>query len=355
MAYRGMNYKNRVVRILALCLTCILLLCGCGGTKVVLTAGFGKDEVFIIGDETCTLPEIMVYLTNVQDQYEEIYGSRIWEASLDGVSLEENVKETVLARIAQVKTMYLMAKEYEVELTEEEERLVSEAAEDYYGSLNEAEITGMNVSRELLERMYREYALADKVYRELIADINPEVSDDEARSVRIQYIYFATALRNGAGEWIHYSTAEAGKVYEKAREALELARDGEHDFETLAREYSDDETITISFGKGEMNEVVESTAFNLETDQISDILETETGYYILKCISTLDREETEANKVLIVERQRKETFEKQYDAFAQSLIRNLNDELWESVTFLQDEEVTTSDFFEVYSNYFQED
>ena len=60
-----------------------------------------------------------------------------------------------------------------------------------------------------------------------------------------------------------------------------------------------------------MNEVVESTAFNLETDQISDILETETGYYILKCLSTLDREETEANKVLIVERQRKETFEKQ--------------------------------------------
>jgi foldase protein PrsA len=350
-----MNCKQKIRPFLALCLACVLLLCACGDTKVVLTAGFGKDEVFIIGDETCTLPELMVYLTNVQNQYEEIYGSRIWESSLDGVSLEENVKETVLARIAQVKTMYLMAKDYGVELTEEEESQVAKAAAEYYDSLNEAEIAGMNVTRELLERMYREYALADKVYQELIADINPEVSDDEARSVRIQYIYFATALRNGAGEWIHYSTAEKTKVYARAQEALALATDGEHDFEALAREYSDDETITISFGKGEMNAVVESTAFNLETNQISDILETETGYYILKCLSTLDREETDANKVLIVERQRKETFEKQYDAFVQSLIRNLNDELWESVTFLQDEELTTSDFFEVYSNYFQED
>ncbi len=133
MDSRGQFYKMRNIRAIIAIVLSAMLLAACGNTKVVLTAGFGKDEVFIIGDEICTLPEIMVYLTNVQNQYEEVYGPRIWEASLDGVSLEENVKETVLARIAQVKTMYLMALRYEVTLTEEEEQKVRSAAEQYYG------------------------------------------------------------------------------------------------------------------------------------------------------------------------------------------------------------------------------
>ena len=44
-------------------------LSGCGGgegigTKVVLTTGFDRDEVFRIETSTCSIPEIMVYLVS---------------------------------------------------------------------------------------------------------------------------------------------------------------------------------------------------------------------------------------------------------------------------------------------------
>ena len=39
------------------------------GKKVVFTTGFGQDEVFRIGSVSCTKPEVMVYLTNVQNRY----------------------------------------------------------------------------------------------------------------------------------------------------------------------------------------------------------------------------------------------------------------------------------------------
>lgn len=54
---------------------------------------------------------MMVYLTNVQNEYEKVYGDRIWESSHNGVTLEDNIKDTVLERLTRIKTMYLLAKE----------------------------------------------------------------------------------------------------------------------------------------------------------------------------------------------------------------------------------------------------
>ncbi len=53
-----------------------------------------------------------------------------------------------------------------------------------------------------------------------------------------------------------------------------------------------------------------------------------------------------------MEQRRKEVFSQEYDAFADSLTRNLNTELWDSVSMLHDENVTTMDFFRVYNTYF---
>lgn len=40
-----------------------------------------------------------------------------------------------------------------------------------------------------MENLYREYAMADKVYQLIIQDINPEISDDEARKITVQQIF----------------------------------------------------------------------------------------------------------------------------------------------------------------------
>lgn len=121
-----------------------------------------EKEVFRIGDESCSKAEIMIYLTTTQNQYENVYGTEIWNTSLNGVTLEDNVKETVLARIAQIKTMYLLAKEKEVTLDEAEEAKVVQAAQEYYSSLNDTEIEAMGATEEIVENLYREYAMATR-------------------------------------------------------------------------------------------------------------------------------------------------------------------------------------------------
>ena len=129
---------------------------GCGekgdaDTKVVLTTGFAKDEIFRIESISCTLPEIMVYLTNTQNQYESVYGAEIWEVDMKGMTLEQNIKDTALAQIAQIKSMNLLAEQYGVELSEQEKERASEAAGVYYESLNEKERELMGVTPEIIE------------------------------------------------------------------------------------------------------------------------------------------------------------------------------------------------------------
>ena len=349
--------RNRNRRMAAALLTVLLLLLsGCmdslKGSKVVLTTGFEKNEVFRIEDMSCTLPEAMVYLVNTKNRYESVYGREIWNVSLDGVTLEENIKETVLAQLAQQKTMNLLARQNGVALSEEEEARVMQAAETYFRSLGEEEKSTLQITVKDVEELYREYALARKVYQYIIKDINPEISDDEARTITVQYIYFRTCILDGTGKKIEYSEEEKQEILRKAEEVRFQLKNEEADFEELILKYSDSEEGTCSFGKGEKDQAFEDAAFNLETDEISDIVETPDGYYLIKCISTFNRTETDANKVKIVEKRREEVFGQEYEDFVAALTRNLNEDLWQSVSLAGTENITTSDFFDVFNKYF---
>ena len=293
----------------------------------------------------------MVYLTNTQNQYEDIYGTQIWKKTLRGTTLEQNVKDTVLAELAEIKVMNLLAEKYAVSLTEREKALAQQAGADYFSSLNEAEIDAMGVDEKLLTAMYEEYAIADKVYQYIIKDINPEISDDEARTITIAHILIKTYELDGSGERVPYTEADRRMAREKAEQILAQIREGE-DFDSLVTKYNEDSRSIYSFGKGEMELGFEKAAFNLGTDEISDIVETEYGYHIIKCISTFNREETDANKVKIVEQRRKEVFSQEYDAFADSLARNMNADVWDDIAMIHDDNVSTSSFFRTYNTYF---
>lgn len=354
-----MSFRKKLI---ALCLSavmasCVLTACGngTGDTRVVFTTGFGKDEVFRIDSEICTKAEVMVYLITTQNQYENAYGVEIWDTTLGDITLEENVKETVLAKIAQIKTMYLLALEKGVVLTEEEEAKVAQAAEVYYTSLNDTEINLMGVTYETVETLYREYAMAEKVYQQIIEGVNPEISDDEARTITVQHILIRTVMDNGAGEYLPFSEEDKKEAYERILEIRKAALDGEDDFAQLASQYSEDSTITYSFGKGEMDKAFEEASFKLGTEEISDVVESEVGYHIIKCLNTFNREETDANKLEIVEQRRREVFGQEYDAFVATLARKLNQELWDEIGFIHDENVKTVNFFDVYAQQFTKD
>ena len=355
----GFSYYKTIIKLSAAAMAAMIFMTGCESklnsgrhTRIVLTTGFDKDEVFRIDKSSCKLPELMIYLTNTKNQYENALGSQIWQTSYNGESLETNIKETVLARLARIKAMNLLADQYGIVLSEEELASADAAASQYYESLNDTERETLKADKKILRMMYEEYALAGKVYEYLIADINPEISDDEARTITVQHILIKTYTMNEDEESVPYSETAKNKAYLRAQEVLGKVHAGE-DFAALTAEYSEDSNSIYSFGKGTMDPAFEEAAFNLGTDEISGIIETSQGYHIIKCISTFDRDETDRNKLKIVEQRRKEVFNEEYSGFVGGLTRNLNQELWDSVGFIQNDEITTSNFFQIYQENFQ--
>lgn len=323
-----------------------------GAVKIVLTTGFQKGEVFRLESMTGTLPEFMVYLANMQNQYESVYGENISQMDLNGITLEDHMKEMVLANLVKIKAMNLLAQKYGVTLDAMEEQLAKEAAEEYVEHLTEDEVAVLGVNCELLTGMYQEYALANKVYEYIIKDINPEISDDEARTITVDYVLIKTYTTDGTGARIAYSEEDRAEAYALACEVLAQAKEETCDFKELVLKYSEGDKATYSFGKGETEPEFEEAAFELATDELSEIVETDSGYYIIKCLSTFDKEQTSMNKIKIVEEKKEEVFGEEYDAFAASLTKDLNEELWNSVKLLDHELVPEQDFFEIYDRYF---
>lgn len=346
-----------VLVVVGVMVTLGILISGCGKQKegqkmVVFTKALGKDEIFRIGDEICTLPEMMVFLTTTQREYENVYSEKIWNTVQDGVTLEDYVKEKVLEKAAQMKSMYLLAKEKGLELTEQEKNFAKAAAKDYLGQVGTAQKESLKLTEETVQKLYEEYALANKVYLDITGDVNPEISDDEARIVTVQHILIRTGSKDAEGNWVPFLTAEKNAAYEEATKIWEEATSGKKSFEDLAARYSEDSTLTYSFGKGEMDPAIEAVAFRMETDEISNVVESENGYHVLKCISTFNSEETQANKKKILEARRNEAFGQEYDAFVEILAKKLNESAWEEVGLIRDGSLPNADFFEVYDKFF---
>ena len=349
--------KPKVAVILPLFLVFVFspVLAGCGRdtlpTEVVLTSDFIEDEVFRLEGHPCMKNEVMVYLVNSENQYSEVFGDQIWSVPVGEGTLEDSYKENILARIAQIKTMNLLAAQREVTLDDEEEAKVMAAAREYYESLSQAERDYMDVDMDVIAKLYREFAIANKLYETITADVNPEISDDEARTITVRTILVKTYKIDPAGNRIEYTDEEKKSALARIAQIQQKLNDGVA-FEVLAADYNEDTQDEYSFGRGVMPKEFEEAAFNLGVGEISDIVETEYGYHLIYCVTTFNPEETDANKVKIVEKRKHEAFDEVYNNFVTTLTSNLNKPLFDSIHYDSGGVVKTTDFFEVYDKYF---
>lgn len=332
-----MNFKNIKKKLIVLCLVgamSVSAFTGCGrDTKIVFTTGLSGNQLFKIGSSKCTMPEAMVYLTTFYNQYADIYGEEMWNYDFGGVSLEGHVKDVVLSKLAQIKIMNLMAQEQDICLTKEEEQQVLKAADAYFEKLEENLKKTENLTEDVVKQVYLEYAIANKVYSSITESAEMEISDDEARTVTVQTIYFSNA-----------------EMKNKAEQVQKRIKEGE-DFETLAAEYSEDKQIVKRFGRGTTEGHFEEILFSMDEGEVSDLIETSEGLYIVKCISTMDDEATQENKLVLAEQRKKEAFSRAYTEVAESTHSQYRDKQWNALTLKKEIHKTDANFFEIYHEF----
>ena len=326
-----------------LCLAVTLVsgtLTGCtiGNTEIVFDMNIvGRNHVFSINGDKCSKEEARLYLCNYQNIYGNTYGLDLWEYDLgekeDADSLEDYVKDVTLSELANIMCMEQLAKQQEISLTEAEQKKVSAAAKEYYESLSKKELSYIGIKRNKLEDIYEKYALAQKLYNTLTQGADEEVSDDEARVIRIQKIFIT---KEETARLVQQKLASGGK------------------FETLASTYSETDISAENLARGEAPQAVEDVAFHLDNDEVSGMITTETGYYFIKCLEKFDEELTEENKKNIIVKRRKEQFDDRFLEFVETSEFELNENVWESIEIDTSGDITTNSFFEIYEKHFTE-
>lgn len=325
--------KHLLYALFILCMT-VSSLTGCqiGNTQyVIYEQKIDGKTVFTVNGEKCSLKEAKIYLCNYRNIYGSAYGLDLWSREELSESLEEYVKDVTVAELCRVICMNLLAKEQGITLTDEEEKLAEELAKEYYNSLTADERTFMDVKQSDVELAYTHYAVAMKLYETLTDGVNEEVSDDEARVIRVQQIFVA-------------DTETADTVSRK----LEAGED----FAAVAATYNQASAVEVTAARGDYPEEVEQVAFNLDDGGISGMITTDEGYYFIKCLNRFEEELTEANKSKILIQREKEQFDDLYQSFVDSSEFELNEALWAETSLEEAGDITTGTFFALYEEYF---
>ncbi|MCI8669107.1 MAG: hypothetical protein HFI34_06245 [Lachnospiraceae bacterium] len=338
----GKKIKAVAVATLAL----LLAGCSCAGKNVYFSTGLSKNEVFKINGSPCKLSESMLFLTTEKNLYENSYGNEIWKKNIADMTFEEYVKNNVKSELAEMKTMTLLAKEKKIKLTEDEQQKTRQIAEKYYNGLSQREIEYMDIKQDTVEDVYHQYFLAKKVYSELTKEVNPEISDADAKIIKVQSIYAKTYVINHEGQRIEYTEEEKVRVKSDMEDLMEEINNG-GDFTTIAANHTDAGQVEYQFGKGEMIAEFETAAFGMTVGQVSGIIDTPDGYYIIKCLSDYMEAETQVHKQQMIQEAKDKAFMEIYNPFIGDLTSEFNDELWDSIKFSDMNDIKVSNFYEL--------
>lgn len=315
---------------------------GCSSEKITFT----DNQVLRVDDRYMTQNQAMVLLCGLQKKYENTFGSEAGSLQFGNATLNQYIKEQVKNQLVQLAGLNELAETRGIVLNEEEMAVVKEAAEAFINSFTKEQQKAIGIKKADVQELYKEYATAEKVYQQITEDVKKEISDDQARMIDIQVIFFAfpdeEAETQSALEARNLVNATAYQVWERIAAG--------ESFESLAAEYNNGTPTEYRIGRGEMEEAFEEAAFQLTSGQVSGLVEGKDGIYIIKCISNYNQEETDANKEKIYMENCSEIFNKEYNKFLKKAKVKLNDKAWEKVNIVSGAALPDVDFLSIYEN-----
>ena len=221
------------------------------------------------------------------------------------------IERSVLDRLIQVQVLNAKATEADkksgTEATKKRiEELKKQAGSDETFA---ARLTALGLTEAELQSKMSEEMIAENVLKR---ELKVEVSDDAVKKfydenpgkfekpemVKAAHVLIATQdLTTGT----NLSDEQKAAKKKIAEDVLKRAKAGE-DFAKLAKEYSDDSGSKdkggeYTFPRGQMTPAFEAAAFSLNTNQVSDIVETPYGYHIIKLYEKIPAKKIELSEV----------------------------------------------------------
>ncbi len=285
--------------VLSLCFT------GCG-SKDSEEEG---DIVFTFAKNPITLGEVYGYAETVKEDYEATYGKDVWNMTIklaDGTeeNMEVVTRKDIIDTIVRVKVLNAISKNYGIELTDTEITAEKNKADIFFNRLTDDQLDKMQITENLVENVFCENLLAQRVYEKLVDDAGIEISDEEARETTFYDMFFAFYSEDEDKNLSEITDIKKQEQYNKALQAYKTlvspVSEESGNIESLAAyynlEYSRYYTMTPKEIKEQYGEDIYEDLYQLEDGSYSLIIETEYGYHLFYMKYLTDPEATAARK-----------------------------------------------------------
>lgn len=264
-----------------------------------------EKVVATVNGEKITSDEYDFYLQSVKSEMESEAGSenldKFWDTEIEGKKAVDKAKEKALEEAVKNKVQLQKAKEMGITLDDKDRQDVAKQKKGYMDSWGgkdsyNQKLKEIGLTDESLTNLLQNQAIIQKLYQKITSDPQQfNISDqdmqsyydshkDDFKKVKAKHILFSTVDENRQP----LPQDKQDEAKKKADDIYAKVKAGE-DFDTLMKQYSEDPGLQQSpdgytFGKGEMVKEFEDAAFALKPGEVSNIVKSDFGYHIIKCV-----------------------------------------------------------------------
>lgn len=282
------------------------MLTGCGEKKLD-----GTKTVATVNGTEIPMGVVSIAARQQQAQMDVMYASftgsgvNIWDTVADEKTGETYGEQAAKDTLKQVELMYIMkdkAADYKVEVTEEDEKAIAEAAKAFMEANSEETIAELSVTEAQVKTYLELQTYKQRIYNEIMDEAKVEVTDEEANQSSFTYVSISTSGEDLTENDKKKKKEQAQEILDKMKEdptgdMSEAAKGADESYNALTG------TFTTAESKEEdgdsayyPKEVLEVLRGLKEGEMAPEVIETDTGYYVVRLDKKLDEEATESKR-----------------------------------------------------------
>ena len=299
------------------------MLAGCGEKKLD-----GTQTVATVNGTDIPMGVLSIMVRQSQAQAEAMYASLmgggqagypIWESEAEGGGTygEQAVEDS----LKDLETLYILkekAADYKVEVTEEDQKAIAEAASQFMKANSKETIETLSVTEDQIKTYLELRTYQMRMHDAIIAEVDTDIPDEEAQQSSFSYVSISTADLEEKD--VEAKKKDAQKILD------EMKKDPEADFDETVKSVSEDynalegtfDTNEKKEDKEEGEEDLTSSGYPEEVISVlrtlkdgefaPDVIETDTAFYVVRLNKVNDPEATENKKTSILNEKQNEFY-----------------------------------------------
>ena len=315
-----MKKSRLILSTLVLCFLC-LCISGCMGKKeaeqtevktekesagAVEKSDLKADScVIAVGETNVNFGEYNTYKYIMKNGYDATLGEGLWEYSINGKTIGQMAIEDCLRLIIQVKVMNKVAKGNNISLDIDEKADTDHNAKVFFDSLSEDIRTKNGISLEIIQKIYEENAIANKVYDVEAAKAVSSVNTDELNAARVLLIKLPIKQDN------------KDEVKNNATNLVSEAKKFGGNFYTFARQKTGKSPTEEIIGSMDSRANLEQSVLSMKNGAISDVIEESDAMYVAYCIDKGGKSVKEEYKNTVLATVRNDAFKTEYGKWSE--------------------------------------